>query len=177
MMVGGERDAVAQLRPVFETLAPAPEKGWGHVGPSGAGHFVKMVHNGIEYGLMQSYAEGFEILRAKDQFSYDLHRIAEIWRYGSVVRSWLLDLTASALADGQDLQGIRGWVEDSGEGRWTVADAIDLDVPAPVITLSLLMRLASRQDESYAAKLLAAMRHQFGGHAVRRSEGEAGRGP
>ncbi len=162
--------AVEQLRPILETLAPAPDRGWGHVGPSGAGHFVKMVHNGIEYGLMQAYAEGFEILRAKDQFSFDLQRIAEIWRYGSVIRSWLLDLTSSALAEGQDLAGIRGWVEDSGEGRWTVADAIDLDVPAPVITLSLLMRLASRQDESYAAKLLAAMRHQFGGHAVKRSE-------
>ncbi len=170
MMVGGEKVAVEQLRPILETLAPAPDRGWGHVGPSGAGHFVKMVHNGIEYGLMQSYAEGFEILRAKDQFSFDLQRIAEIWRYGSVIRSWLLDLTSSALAEGQDLAGIRGWVEDSGEGRWTVADAIDLDVPAPVITLSLLMRLASRQDESYAAKLLAAMRHQFGGHAVKRSE-------
>ena len=170
MMVGGEEPAVDRLRPVFETLAPAPDRGWGYVGPSGAGHFVKMVHNGIEYGLMQSYAEGFEILRAKGQFSFDLHRIAEIWRHGSVVRSWLLDLTASALAEGQDLQGIRGWVEDSGEGRWTVADAIDLDVPAPVITLSLLMRLASRQEESYAAKLLAAMRHQFGGHQVKRSE-------
>jgi 6-phosphogluconate dehydrogenase len=170
MMVGGEEAVVEQLRPIFETLAPAPDKGWGHVGPSGAGHFVKMVHNGIEYGLMQAYAEGFEILKARKDFDLDLHHIAEIWRYGSVVRSWLLDLTAAALAEDQDLSDIRGWVADSGEGRWTVAEAIDQDVPAPVITLSLLMRLVSRQDEGYAAKLLAAMRSQFGGHAVKRKE-------
>ncbi len=167
MMVGGEEAVVERLRPVFETLAPAPDKGWGRVGPGGAGHFVKMVHNGIEYGLMQAYAEGFEILKAKKDFELDLHHVAEIWRYGSVVRSWLLDLTAAALAEDQDLSDIRGWVADSGEGRWTVAEAIDQDVPAPVITLSLLMRLVSRQDESYAAKLLAAMRHQFGGHEVK----------
>jgi len=157
---------VESLRPIFETLAPGPEKGWGHVGPSGAGHFVKMVHNGIEYGLMQAYAEGFEIMRAREDFDLDLHHIAQIWRYGSVVRSWLLDLTAAALSEDQDLADIRGWVEDSGEGRWTVAEAINEDVPAPVITLSLLMRLVSRQEKSYAAKLLAAMRNQFGGHAV-----------
>ena len=166
MMVGGETDVVESLRPIFETLAPGPEKGWGHVGPSGAGHFVKMVHNGIEYGLMQAYAEGFEIMRAREDFNLDLHHIAQIWRYGSVVRSWLLDLTAVALSEDQDLPDIRGWVEDSGEGRWTVAEAINEDVPAPVITLSLLMRLVSRQEKSYAAKLLAAMRNQFGGHAV-----------
>ncbi len=166
MMVGGGMAVVERLRPIFETLAPGPDKGWGHVGPSGAGHFVKMVHNGIEYGLMQAYAEGFEILKAKEDFDLDLHQIAQIWRYGSVVRSWLLDLTAAALEQDQDLADIRGWVADSGEGRWTVAEAIDEDVPAPVITLSLLMRLVSRQDKSYAAKLLAAMRNQFGGHAV-----------
>ncbi|MGQ9627052.1 MAG: phosphogluconate dehydrogenase (NAD(+)-dependent, decarboxylating) [Anaerolineae bacterium] len=170
MMVGGEKAVVERLRPIFETLAPAPDKGWGHVGPSGAGHFVKMVHNGIEYGLMQAYAEGFEILKARKDFYLNLHQIAEIWRYGSVVRSWLLDLTAMALSEDQDLSDIEGWVADSGEGRWTVAEAIDQDVPAPVITLSLLMRFASRQEESYAAKLLAALRGQFGGHEVKRKK-------
>lgn len=167
LMVGGSIEAVTHLRPIFETLAPAPDRGWGHVGPSGAGHFTKMVHNGIEYGLMQAYAEGFEILKAKEEFGLDLHQIAEIWRFGSVVRSWLLDLTANALADDPTLSNIQGWVADSGEGRWTVFEAIDKDVPAPVITLSLMARFISRQDESYAAKLLAAMRNQFGGHAVK----------
>jgi 6-phosphogluconate dehydrogenase len=167
LMVGGDAEAVGLVRPALETLAPGPDRGWGHVGPPGSGHFVKMVHNGIEYGLMQAYAEGFEILRAKEEFDLDLHQVAELWRYGSVVRSWLLDLTAAALADDQDLSGIQGWVADSGEGRWTVAEAIDQDVPAPVITLALLMRFVSRQDESYAARLLAAMRNQFGGHAVK----------
>jgi 6-phosphogluconate dehydrogenase len=166
MMVGGEEVVVERLRPLFETLAPAPDKGWGHVGPSGAGHFVKMVHNGVEYGLMEAYAEGFEILKAKEDFDLDLHHVAEIWRYGSVVRSWLLDLTAAVLAQDQELRDIKGWVADTGEGRWTVAEAIDQDVPAPVITLSLLMRLVSRQEKSYAARLQAAMRRQFGGHAV-----------
>ena len=166
MMVGGDDEVVERLKPIFESLAPAPDKGWGHVGPSGAGHFVKMVHNGIEYGLMQAYAEGFEIMKAKDDFALDLHQIAEIWRYGSVVRSWLLDLTANALQEDPDLQHIRGYVPDSGEGRWTVAEAIDLDVPAPVITLSLMARFVSRQDDSFSAKLLAALRNQFGGHAV-----------
>ena len=170
MMVGGNEDAVERLRPILETLAPGTDEGWGRVGPSGSGHFVKMVHNGIEYGLMQAYAEGFEIMSKKEQFDLDLHQIAEIWRFGSVVRSWLLDLTAAALEEDATLSDLQGWVADSGEGRWTVADAIDLDVPAPVITLSLLMRLVSRQDESYAAKLLAAMRNQFGGHAVKRAE-------
>jgi 6-phosphogluconate dehydrogenase len=167
LMVGGSKEAVDHLRPIFETLAPAPDRGWGYVGPSGSGHFVKMVHNGIEYGLMQAYAEGFEILKAKDEFGLDLHQIAEIWRFGSVVRSWLLDLTANALAEDQNLSSIKGWVADSGEGRWTVFEAIDQDVPAPVITLSLMARFISRQDDSYAAKLLAAMRNQFGGHAVK----------
>jgi 6-phosphogluconate dehydrogenase len=167
LMVGGEKAVVDQLRPIFETLAPRADKGWGYVGPSGAGHFVKMVHNGIEYGLMQAYAEGFEIMKAKGEFGLDLHQIAEIWRSGSVVRSWLLDLTSEALAEDQDLSAIDGWVADSGEGRWAVAEAMALDVPAPVITLSLLMRFASRQKESYAAKLLAAMRNRFGGHDVK----------
>jgi 6-phosphogluconate dehydrogenase len=168
MMVGGDPVAVERLRPVLETLAPGRELGWGRVGPAGAGHFVKMVHNGIEYGLMQAYAEGFEIMRAKQEFGLDLHKVAEIWRFGSVVRSWLLDLTADALTEDPELDDIKGWVADSGEGRWTVFEAIDLDVPAPVITLALQARLVSRQDESYAAKLLAAMRNQFGGHAVKR---------
>jgi 6-phosphogluconate dehydrogenase len=166
MMVGGEKAIVEKLRPIFEALAPAPDRGWGYVGPNGAGHFVKMVHNGIEYGMMQSYAEGFDILRAKKVFEIDLHRVAEIWRYGSVIRSWLLDLTAAALAEDQELKDVKDWVADSGEGRWTIQEAIDLDIPAPVITLSLMMRFISRQDESYAAKLLATMRNQFGGHMI-----------
>jgi 6-phosphogluconate dehydrogenase len=170
MMVGGQEDVVEQLRPILETLAPGPERGWGRVGPSGAGHFVKMVHNGIEYGMMQAYAEGFEILKAKEEFDLDLHNVAEIWRFGTVIRSWLLDLTARALAEDQELSDIKGWVADSGEGRWTVFEGVDLDVPAPVITLALQMRFVSRQDESYAAKLLAALRNEFGGHAVKREE-------
>ncbi len=167
LMVGGEPDVVERLRPIFETLAPAADLGWGHVGPSGAGHFVKMVHNGIEYGLMQAYAEGFEIMRAKQEFDLDLYQISEIWRHGSVVRSWLLDLTANALKADPELPGIKGWVADSGEGRWTVFESIDQDVPAPVIIMSLLMRFISRQEDSYSAKLLAAMRNQFGGHAIK----------
>jgi 6-phosphogluconate dehydrogenase len=159
---------VERLRPILETLAPGPDRGWGRVGPSGSGHFVKMVHNGIEYGMMQAYAEGFDLLKAKEAFVLDLHQVAQIWRYGSVIRSWLLDLTAAALAEDQDLSDVKAWVADSGEGRWTVAEAIDLDVPAPIITLALQMRFVSRQDESYAAKLLAKMRQQFGGHAVKR---------
>ncbi len=170
MMVGGSETAVNAITPALKTLAPDEDKGWGHVGPRGAGHFVKMVHNGIEYGLMQAYAEGFEILKAKEAFDLDLHQVAEIWRFGSVVRSWLLDLTANALADDAELSDIKGFVPDSGEGRWTVFEAIDLDVPAPVITHSLFARFVSRQDESFAAKLLAAMRNQFGGHAVVRKQ-------
>jgi 6-phosphogluconate dehydrogenase len=172
MMIGGEASAVERLQPIFETLAPRPNRGWGHVGPSGAGHFVKMVHNGIEYGVMQAYAEGFELLKAKREFNLDLHKIAEIWRFGSVIRSWLLDLTSEAIKDDQGLSAIKSWVPDSGEGRWMVAEAIDQDVPAPVITLSLLMRFVSRQEEGYAAKLLSAMRNQFGGHAVKRPSDE-----
>ena len=168
LMVGGDEAAVERLRPVFETLAPAKDRGWGRVGPSGAGHFTKMVHNGIEYGLMQAYAEGFSILEHKKELDLDLHQVAEIWREGSVVRSWLLDLTAAALKDNPSMDGIAPHVSDSGEGRWTVQEAIDLDVPAPVITLALVQRLRSRDDDSFADKLLAAMRNQFGGHAVRK---------
>ena len=167
MMVGGEKAAVEKLKPLLETLAPAKDKGWGHVGPAGSGHYVKMVHNGIEYGMMQAYAEGFAILKRKKEFALDLHQVAEIWRTGSVVRSWLLDLTSAALKENPEMEGIAPYVSDSGEGRWTVAEAIDLDVPAPVITLSLLQRLTSRDTDSYADKLLAAMRNQFGGHAIK----------
>ncbi|MFN2471468.1 MAG: phosphogluconate dehydrogenase (NAD(+)-dependent, decarboxylating) [Gaiellaceae bacterium] len=165
LMVGGEREAVELVEPAF--LALAPEDGYAHVGPSGAGHFVKMVHNGIEYGLMQAYAEGFEILR-ESEFELNAGEIAGIWRYGSVVRSWLLDLLHTALEeDGNDLARIAAYVEDSGEGRWTVFEAINESVPAPVISAALFARFASRQDESFAAKVNAALRKQFGGHAVR----------
>jgi 6-phosphogluconate dehydrogenase len=175
LMVGGDEKPVARLRPVFETLAPGRSKGWGHVGPSGAGHFVKMVHNGIEYGMMEAYAEGFELLKAKEQFALNLHQIAEIWRYGSVVRSWLLDLAATALSRDRDLEGIEGWVADSGEGRWTAQEAIDNAIPAPVITAALMMRFASRQDERFADKLLAALRQEFGGHPVKTRVGGQGK--
>jgi 6-phosphogluconate dehydrogenase len=164
MMVGGDRDAVEPLEPVFRTLAP-PD-GYAHVGGPGAGHYVKMVHNGIEYGLMQAYAEGFEIMHASD-YDLDLARISGIWRNGSVVRSWLLDLLHDALSKNPDFTGIKDWVADSGEGRWTVQEAIDHDVPAPVITLALQARFRSRQDASYGAKVLAALRNEFGGHAVK----------
>ena len=169
LMIGGKPEVVEKMRPIFETLAPAKDKGWGHVGPHGAGHFVKMVHNGIEYGMMQAFAEGFNIMKAKKEFELDLDQIAEIWRYGSVVRSWLLDLTARALKDDPTLSDIQPWVEDSGEGRWTVAEAIDQDVAAPIITLALQMRFVSRDDENFSARLLAAMRNQFGGHAVKKT--------
>jgi 6-phosphogluconate dehydrogenase len=168
LMVGGDEAAARRLQPIFEALAPAPDKGWGRVGPSGAGHFTKMVHNGIEYGLMQAYAEGFEILAARQDFKLDLHQIAEMWRHGTVVRSWLLDLAARALEGDPTLKDIAGYVEDSGEGRWTVFEAINESVPAPVITLSLMQRFASRQPESFANKLIAALRNQFGGHAVKK---------
>ncbi|MCX7706467.1 MAG: decarboxylating 6-phosphogluconate dehydrogenase [Anaerolineae bacterium] len=169
LMIGGEQDVVEHLRPIFETLAPAPDRGWGRVGPAGAGHFVKMIHNGIEYGMMQAFAEGFEIMKAKKEFSLDVHQIAEIWRYGSVVRSWLLDLIARALAEDPELSGIKAWVPDSGEGRWTVFEAVDLEVSAPVITLALQQRFESRTEDAYQHKLLAAMRAQFGGHAVKKA--------
>ena len=168
LMIGGDEAVVERLRPIFETLAPAKDQGWGRVGPVGSGHYTKMVHNGIEYGLMQAYAEGFSILQHKNEFKLDLHQVAEIWRYGSVVRSWLLDLTAIALDKNPTLAGIAPWVADSGEGRWTVADAIELGVSAPVITLSLLERLRSRDNDSFTDKLLAAMRNQFGGHEIKK---------
>ena len=170
LMVGGDDDAVAQVEPVFVDLAP--DDGYAHVGPAGAGHFVKMVHNGIEYGLMQAYAEGFEVMKSSE-FDVDLHEIAGIWRYGSVVRSWLLELLHAAFEqDGSQLEQIRGYVEDSGEGRWTIAEAIAEDVPVPVITAALFARFASRQDESFAAKVNAALRNQFGGHAVEAAKAE-----
>ena len=171
LMVGGDAPATERLRPLFATLAPAPDRGWGRVGPAGAGHFTKMVHNGIEYGLMQAYAEGFSILQHKQEFALDLAGIAQIWREGSVVRSWLLDLTADALAKNPAMDGIAPWVADSGEGRWTLQEAIDLDVPAPVIAMSLIARLRSRDGESFADRLLAAMRNEFGGHAIRKEGG------
>ncbi|HZQ04396.1 MAG TPA: decarboxylating 6-phosphogluconate dehydrogenase [Gaiellaceae bacterium] len=165
LMVGGDDEPVSRLEPIFVDLAP--EDGYAHVGGAGAGHFVKMVHNGIEYGLMQAYAEGFEVLRSSD-FELDLEQIAGIWRYGSVVRSWLLELLYDAFAqEGSGLEQIKGYVEDSGEGRWTILEALNEDVPVPVITAALFARFASRQDESFAAKVNAALRNQFGGHAVR----------
>jgi len=170
MMIGGDKKTVDRLRPIFETLAPGPDKGWGHVGPSGAGHFVKMVHNGIEYGMMQAFAEGMAIMRKKEDFALDLHQISEMWRHGSVVRSWLLDLIARALRENPTLDGIAPWVSDSGEGRWTVFEAIDEDVSAPVITLSLLQRLRSRDTDSFSDKMLAVMRQQFGGHAIKKED-------
>jgi len=170
LMIGGEPDVVEKLRPIFETLAPAADKGWGYVGPHGAGHYVKMVHNGIEYGMMQAFAEGFSILKAKKEFALDLAQISHIWQHGSVVRSWLLDLAARALDEDTELTEIKPWVADSGEGRWTVFESIDLDVPAPVITLALQMRFASRDEKNYTARMLAALRNQFGGHAIKKSE-------
>jgi 6-phosphogluconate dehydrogenase len=167
LMVGGEREAVAPIEPAFRTLAP--EDGYLHAGPPGAGHYVKMIHNGIEYGMMQAYAEGFEILHASD-YPLDLAAISDLWNHGSVVRSWLLELAALAFtANGQDLANLKGWVADSGEGRWTVQEAIDRDVPAPIITLALQTRFRSRQDDSYGARVLAALRNEFGGHAVKSS--------
>jgi 6-phosphogluconate dehydrogenase len=167
LMIGGDEAVVERLRPIFETLAPAPDQGWGRVGAVGSGHYTKMIHNGIEYGLMQAYAEGFSILERKSEFELDLHQIAQIWRYGSVVRSWLLDLTADALGKNPTLEGIAPYVADSGEGRWTAAEAIELGVPAYVITSSLFARFASQDDNSFSDKLLAAMRNEFGGHAIK----------
>ena len=169
MMIGGD-DAVGRLTPLFEALAPAADAGWGHVGPAGSGHFVKMVHNGIEYGMMQAYAEGFNLMSQKEAFGLDLRQVADVWRHGSVVRSWLLDLIARALGENPDLEGLAAHVSDSGEGRWTVQEAIDLAVPVPVIADALFARFDSREEGDFAHKLLAAMRHQFGGHAVLRDE-------
>ncbi|HUH55476.1 MAG TPA: decarboxylating 6-phosphogluconate dehydrogenase [Rhodanobacter sp.] len=168
MMVGGDEAVVKHLQPIFETLAPAKDAGWGRVGPVGSGHFTKMVHNGIEYGMMQAYAEGFSILEHKQEFGLDLAQIGQIWRQGSVVRSWLLDLTTDALTKNPKMDGIAPYVADSGEGRWTVDEAIQLNVPAPVITLSLIARLRSRDTESFTDKLLSSMRNEFGGHAIKK---------
>ena len=170
IMVGGTNEAVDLIRPALETLAPAKDKGWGHVGPAGAGHYVKMVHNGIEYGMMQAFAEGFEMLEAKDEMQLDLKQISEIWQHGSVVRSWLLDLIADAFADDINLSALSDYVDDSGEGRWTVQDSIDLAVPTPVLTLALQMRFRSRQESAFGGKVLNAMRAGFGGHSVRPAE-------
>ncbi len=172
LMVGGTKEAVAVVEPALVTLAP--EGGYAHVGPVGAGHFVKMVHNGVEYGLMQAYAEGFEIMAAADEFDLDLHEIASIWRYGSVVRSWLLDLAERALRPGAGFDEIKGVVVDSGEGRWTAQEAIDRGVAAPVISTSLFTRFASQNQDSLQLKMLAALRNQFGGHAVTLESGQQG---
>ena len=166
IMAGGSDEAIEILRPVLESLAPAKESGWGHVGPAGAGHYVKMVHNGIEYGMMQAYAEGFEMLDAKHEMQLDLPQISQIWQHGSVVRSWLLDLIADSLTEDKTLSSLSDYVDDSGEGRWTVHDSIDLGVPTPVLTLALQMRFRSRQDPSFAGQVINAMRAGFGGHSV-----------
>jgi 6-phosphogluconate dehydrogenase len=172
MMVGGSDESVARIKPALESLAPASDRGWGHVGPVGSGHFVKMIHNGIEYGMMQAFAEGFELMQAKEEFGLDLHQVSKIWQHGSVVRSWLLDLTADALKEDPALEQLDDWVSDSGEGRWTVHESIDAAVPAPVLSLALMMRFRSRQDSSFAGRLLAAMRAGFGGHAVKAAKKE-----
>jgi 6-phosphogluconate dehydrogenase len=168
MMIGGDADPVDYLKPIFETLAPSAATGWGHVGPAGAGHFVKMVHNGIEYGMMQAYAEGFTIMEKKEVLNLDLAQISQIWRYGSVVRSWLLDLTADALSKNPTLDGLEAYVADSGEGRWTVFEAIDLNVSAPIITESLIRRIRSREENNFTDRMIAIMRNEFGGHAVKK---------
>jgi 6-phosphogluconate dehydrogenase len=167
MMVGGDADTIKRLAPIFQTLAPGPDKGWGRVGPAGSGHFVKMVHNGIEYGIMQAYAEGLDLLRHKNEFGLDLLQISKIWQYGSVIRSWLLDLTVDALSKNPTLEGIGAYVTDSGEGRWTVIEGVNLGVPLPVISGALDARFRSQDTEPFANKLLAMMRHEFGGHAVK----------
>jgi 6-phosphogluconate dehydrogenase len=168
MMIGGDQEPVEHLRPIWEALAPAPDKGWGHVGPSGSGHFVKMVHNGIEYGMMQAYAEGFTILEKKEVLDLNLPQIAKIWQYGSVVRSWLLDLTAEALEKNPTLEGLEAYVADSGEGRWTVFEAIDLNVSAPIITESLIRRIRSREENNFTDRMVSIQRNAFGGHAVKK---------
>ena len=169
-MAGGSDEAIAMLRPALESLAPAKDKGWGHVGPAGSGHYVKMVHNGIEYGMMQAFAEGFEMLDAKKEMDLDLEQISAIWQHGSVVRSWLLDLIADAFGDDKSLASLSDYVDDSGEGRWTVQDSIELGVPTPVLTLALQMRFRSRQDPSFAGKVLNAMRAGFGGHSIKSAD-------
>lgn len=174
MMIGGDTEPVERLRPIFEALAPSPDTGWGHVGPSGSGHFTKMVHNGVEYGLMQAYAEGFAVMQAKTEFALDLAQVGAIWEYGSVVRSWLLELAVRALEDNPTQSDVAPYVPDSGEGRWTVAEAIELDVAAPVIALSLLQRIGSRDDLAFSDRLLSSLRGQFGGHAVKQDPGGRG---
>ncbi|HEX5140576.1 MAG TPA: decarboxylating 6-phosphogluconate dehydrogenase [Dehalococcoidia bacterium] len=166
LMAGGEPEAYKRIEPLLQALAPSTTSGYGHIGPSGSGHFVKMVHNGIEYGLMQAYAEGFELMEAKKEFQIDLHQVAGIWRQGSVVRSWLLDLAERALEEDPKLAGLQAFVDDSGEGRWTVQESIELAVPTPAISAALQMRFRSRQEQPFGARLLAALRNQFGGHAV-----------
>ena len=171
LMVGGDPDVFRRLEPIFQSLAPGPDRGYSRVGPTGAGHFTKMVHNGVEYGLMQAYAEGFELLQAKqDDFDLDLLSIARTWQHGSVVRSWLLDLAVRALEDDADLESLASYVEDSGEGRWTVNESVELAVPTPVITAALYQRFRSRQEAPFSGRMLAALRNQFGGHSVRRAE-------
>jgi 6-phosphogluconate dehydrogenase len=170
LMAGGDRESFAALEPLFKTLAP--EQGYRLVGPHGAGHFAKMVHNGIEYGMMEAYAEGFELMRAKTEFGYNLEEVADLWNRGGVIRSWLLELAADAFKDDPGLEAIQGYVPDSGEGRWTASEAIDLAVPAPVITLALQIRFLSRQEDAFGAKVLAALRQQFGGHAVRKADAD-----
>ncbi|WNH53459.1 phosphogluconate dehydrogenase (NAD(+)-dependent, decarboxylating) [Stenotrophomonas oahuensis] len=167
LMIGGDKATVERIGDIFRTLAPAADRGWSHVGPSGAGHYCKMIHNGIEYGMMQAYAEGFALMQRKAEFNLDLAEVARTWQHGSVVRSWLLDLSVEALEKNPQLDGIAPYVPDSGEGRWTVAEAIDLDVSAPVITLSLLERLRSREGNSYSDRMLSALRNQFGGHQMK----------
>jgi len=170
LMIGGEDEAIALIAPALTTLASNDGKGWGHVGPVGSGHFVKMVHNGIEYGMMQAFAEGFELMKAKEEFGLDMHQIARVWQHGSVVSSWLLDLTADALEQDGDLTSMSDWMDDSGEGRWTVNESIDLGVPAPVLALALQMRFRSRQSDAFAGKVVNAMRAGFGGHAIKAKE-------
>ncbi len=170
LMVGGEEDAVSRVKPYLRALAPALDTGWLHAGPSGAGHFVKMVHNGIEYGMMQALAEGFALMGAKKEFDLDLAAVGELWKHGSVVRSWLLDLTADALKADAALADIKPFVPDSGEGRWTALEAVELGVPAPVMSLALMMRYATQGNNDYCAKLLAKMRQGFGGHEVKKAE-------
>ena len=171
LMVGGSDDAFARLRPVVETLAPAADRGWVHTGPAGSGHFAKMIHNGIEYGMMQAYAEGFALLKGRDDFNIDLAQLAESWRHGSVVRSWLLDLTATVLADDQDLESVEAFVADSGEGRWTALEGIEQGIPTPVMSLALMARFSSQGQQDFSSKLLAMMRNQFGGHEVQTADG------
>jgi 6-phosphogluconate dehydrogenase len=170
LMIGGETQGIAMIAPALTTLASNDGKGWGHVGPVGAGHFVKMVHNGIEYGMMQAFAEGFELMKAKDEFGLDMHQISRVWQYGAVVSSWLLDLIGDALEQDGELSSLSDWMDDSGEGRWTVSEGIDLGIPTPVLALALQMRFRSREHETFAGKVVNAMRAGFGGHAIRPAE-------